>query len=69
MTRKELYSMRVYEWESDINDMDVNECFLMGESMKEQKNKSDLDYVSYYKVISKSNNRIQYVVKIEKMED
>ena len=69
MTRKELYNMKVYEWEDDIHNMEVGECFLMGESMKEQKSQTDLQYVSYYKVISRNNNKVTYVVEMEKMED
>jgi len=68
MKRNEFNKLKFYDWEDNINNMKEGDCFLMGENMVDQQVK-DTTYVSYYEIISKQDNKVTYIVKMEKLEE
>ena len=68
MKRNEFNKLKTYDWEDNINSMELGEYFLMGENMVKQQ-LNEIKYVSYYEITSKQNNKVTYIIKMEKLED
>ena len=66
-------NMKVFDYEDDITYLNIGDVFIMGDHMKEQKSdefagKSDR-VVSYYEVVGKKGGNVNYIVKIERLEE
>ena len=68
MKKREFLKLKEYEWNSSVNEMEIGDRFLMGESMISQKEEVS-EYASYYIVTDKKGNAINIEVKIVKLED
>lgn len=71
MKKREFLKLKEYGWEdASVNEMEIGDCFLMGESMIGQKEEVS-EYGSYYIVTDKKNdgNNINIEVKMVKLED
>ena len=75
MKIKEFMNMKVFDYEDDITHLNIGDIFIMGEHMEEQKsaefivNDESSRFVSYYEVLSKKGRNVNYIVKIEKLEE
>lgn len=53
--------LKVINEEEKMNELNVGDCFLYGNSIIGQKeNKKDGDSITYYKVINKSERGVEY---------
>jgi len=70
MKKREFLKLKEYEWNSSVNEMEIGDRFLMGESMISQKEEVS-EYASYYIVTDKKDdgNAINIEVKIVKLEE
>ena len=69
MNRREFLGLRVMKYDDDFSVLELDEKFLMGENIIDQKVKDELTVVSYYEVVSKSKdtNNVSYITKIERL--
>jgi hypothetical protein len=70
MKKSTFLKLKIFEYDDDLTLLNVDDCFLMGENVSEQKlNITDISVISYYKIISKKGNTVSYITEIEKLEE